>query len=345
MINKNTYASMLLTLMLAITTFPAVVQSDGVVSGLSDSEVVVLEGLPEHLVARIDDAASDLPKDVFESVIVAGRMWDPEDFPLKVCFFGGSDSLRVLIVQVARRWMQQDNRIAFDFGSDSNSPRSCKGNRDDIRIGFALSGYWSLVGKDSRKFANTTKVSMNFGSWDVELPKTMELEQTVLHEFGHSLGLAHEHQHPFSDCEAEFNWAKIYDYLKEPPNRWSKETVDRNMRRLLPENVQVMNFDPKSVMRYSFPPFFYNSGPNSKCFTSRNYTLSNGDLKAVASIYPTDTIAAHTAVAERRYMALRILSKMGLPDRDKAFQAFIKWPAQDKQLIPEAVGVAPDKEN
>jgi hypothetical protein len=45
---------------------------------------------------------------------------------------------------------------------------------------------------------------MNFGGFAVSLPQ--DWAATVLHEFGHALGLQHEHQHPVGGCDLDFRW-------------------------------------------------------------------------------------------------------------------------------------------
>ena len=56
----------------------------------------------------------------------------------------------------------------------------------DVRISFDKDGgSWSLVGTDHLQEKNAA--TMNFGWFDVP---------TVIHEFGHMIGLIHEHQNP-----------------------------------------------------------------------------------------------------------------------------------------------------
>ena len=71
--------------------------------------------------------------------------------------------------------------------------------------------------------------------------------------FGHALGFEHEHQNPFSKCENEFNWPRIYQYLEGPPNNWTKEIIDHNMRSLHESGLIADAFDLDSIMLYTFP--------------------------------------------------------------------------------------------
>ena len=48
---------------------------------------------------------------------------------------------------------------------------------------------------------------------------------TILHEFGHALGLQHEHQHP--DAPSQYTSEKLLDHLKNhPPKLGNNETLE-----------------------------------------------------------------------------------------------------------------------
>jgi hypothetical protein len=52
---------------------------------------------------------------------------------------------------------------------------------------------------------------MNFEGFDKGTPS--DWEGTVRHEFGHALGLEHEHQHPEGGCDAEWRWNDDAGYI------------------------------------------------------------------------------------------------------------------------------------
>ena len=59
---------------------------------------------------------------------------------------------------------------------------------------------------------------MNFGWLD---------EAVVLHEFGHAIGLAHEHQNP--DKGIKWNEDAVIRDLSGPPNNWDVATIRHNV--------------------------------------------------------------------------------------------------------------------
>jgi hypothetical protein len=189
-------------------------------------------------------------------------------------------------------------QIRFDFG-DRNDPQICRtGQLNQIRVGYSQRGYWSLVGQDSLIYAPQTEQSLNLAMFDFNPPAEPEFSRVVLHEFGHALGFGHEHQR--DSCEDEFNWPLIYSYLQGPPNSWSKETVDHNMRSRPYLNGSIKSeFDPHSIMLYSFPASFYKQGQASVCYSRGNNTLSARDRETARMAYssPTNQAARATLAA------------------------------------------------
>jgi len=250
----------------------------------------IMEGLPPHLLNRAaHQASSILLANVNQSHVVTIKTWDTSK-PLKVCFFGGSNVVRKKIAGVANSWARvEGTSLKFDFG-DLNSVNSCgvSGARYDIRIGFAYKGYWSTVGTDSVNLAAQHEQSMNLSLFNINPPSEPEFSRVVLHEFGHAIGLAHEHQIEESACPVEFNWDAIYTYLKGAPNYWSKDQIDHNLRPIEAQNGDYIgDFDKESIMLYTFPKSFYKS-ETPKCFTAGNYSISKGDKDAVTDYYPSN---------------------------------------------------------
>jgi Astacin (Peptidase family M12A) len=218
--------------------------------------------------------------------------WPPAIKKLKVCFFGGSTEVRQAIRDLASEWEGPDNSVKFDWGK--NDFRDCEKATQQrlihIRVGFTEPGYFSALGSTSGFRDNTNELSMNFQGFDKMTAAQIKdgwFGGTVRHEFGHAIGLIHEHQSPKSSCEDDFDWDTIYKEAAGPPNEWDKEKVDSNMRRILDPDMFSTKFDPKSVMKYYYDPKMFKNGTESACYTEGdNNTISELDRKTVAFMYP-----------------------------------------------------------
>ena len=74
----------------------------------------------------------------------------------------------------------------------------------------------------------------------------------ILHEFGHMIGLSHEHQNP--DGGIVWNEQVVIDDLAGPPNFWTEaETRHNVLNKYSADQVHGTEFDLQSVMLYSFP--------------------------------------------------------------------------------------------
>lgn len=266
-------------------------------------EVPTLERLPRILARRIAAREEKIRKyglvdpetkkdEKDKGVFNMTALWGSNHEKLNVCFLtaSGSQQDRAKIAAIASEWTQfVPGLMPLNFGNPSNPQICAAGTQFQIRISSINHGDWSLVGSQSIVEAGQTEPSMNF------TPKTFAraandpiLRQTVLHEFGHAYGLEHEHQHPFKTCEAEFNWPVIYKKVAAPPNKWTKDETDFQLRAVSKQGMLVKTFDKASVMLYALPADYFKSGQGSVCFNARNADLSNGDKKLLAEAYPPD---------------------------------------------------------
>ena len=75
-------------------------------------------------------------------------------------------------------------------------------------------------------------------------------EQIVLHEFGHALGLVHEHQHP--DADIPWDIPKVYAYYAALGVE--EATVDDSVfNKLEDSNLRKLPYDCHSIMHYPIP--------------------------------------------------------------------------------------------
>jgi uncharacterized protein len=267
-------------------------------------------------------------------------LWEPGAL-LRVCFFGGDTRIRSRIAAVALEWTKHAN-IRFDFG-DLASPRSCeKTEVNEIRVGFSGSGYWAQMGTNNIRFVPQSGATVNLQGFDAETPHNEEFFRTVvLHQFGHVLGLQHEHQSPSSPCENEINWQEIYSTLASPPYFWSKEQVDQNLRSLPKDRIVVLTkFDPTSVMMYELPTFYFKKGAQSVCKGNPGGTLSVDDIAGIVALYPAGNETG-TRVLEpfpkfrKTLVEVEIFSFAGQTISSGRLATRAAWLAETVDLSPE----------
>lgn len=294
-------------------------------AGATKPPAFIIEALPDKFARRVESQKDMLrqfgladPDKTSKGLINALKVWTTAYPQVRVCFFSGSQTLRSRIAKIAMEWKSAVPSVPLDFGNVEN-PRLCKsGDVSHIRVGFGFTGYWSLVGQDSIKLAGQDEQSMNLERFDTSPPGDAEFHETVLHEFGHAIGLEHEHQNPLAKCKDEFDWPKIYSWLGGPPNNWSKETVDHNMQVLNAPGLLATTFDRKSIMLYTFPPEFFKQGIQASCYNSPNTLISDGDKGIVAALYPTSREAKVNLQAEIKKAHLDLIKTSGKAEGAKS---------------------------
>jgi len=189
------------------------------------------------------------------------KLW-PNGTTLRIGFLGGTASQQSMVKQFCVQWTTHAN-LKFEFTNDS-SPQ--------IRIAFEDDGAWSYIGKDALGIS-ANEPTMNFGWLD---------EGVILHEFGHMIGMIHEHQNPRSN-PIEWNKPVVNAALSGPPNRWDQATIDNNLYRKYDVNqINGSDFDSQSVMLYSFPASWTLNGFHSE----PNEVLSDLDKQFAKLVYP-----------------------------------------------------------
>lgn len=173
--------------------------------------------------------------------------WSDAVRELEVCFLEPFDPVVAQRVKEVIEGPWGWNRVSgmqFVFKQDPMA---------DIRISFERgTGSWSFVGTDCLRVA-ADRPTMNFG-WLRADTNLVEFHRVVLHEFGHALGLLHEHQSPYMDIPWDYD--KVYAYYLKT-NGWNKELVDHNvLRRYDKDAVDATEGDPKSIMCYLIDPLF-----------------------------------------------------------------------------------------
>ena len=212
---------------------------------------------------------------VFHMVADRHYTWEPGT-TLDVVFMDGRAEDMRKVAEVAKEWTKYAN-IDFAFhGPGDAAPRGAQ-----LRVSFRYRGYWSLIGSQAT-YRDSSRPTMNLAS-RLFGKSEREIQRVVLHEFGHALGLRHEHQNP----NADFTWNKdvIYEYY-ERTHGWSKATVDSNIFDTLDrDRVNATAFDRDSIMAYSFPRNFTVEGVR----IPYRFRLSATDKREIAALYPGRT--------------------------------------------------------
>jgi hypothetical protein len=206
---------------------------------------------------RRPDAAGAKPRPKYP------KLWLPGSV-LRVRFLDDNPAFERIVRRYLPLWSVYAN-IQFEFSDDKNA---------EVRVAFQEGGgNWAFIGPDCLDIP-LDKPTANFGF--LEPP-----EPSVLHEFGHVLGLLHEHNHPTG-----IKWDKeaVYKSMSGPPNNWDKATTDAQFfTRWSPSTFPVKKaFDPSSVMAYPMPTEW----TGLKMEFGHKDSLSPGDKEFVEHLYP-----------------------------------------------------------
>lgn len=282
-------------------------------------------GDPADPDTRNDDltpaSLSDEQRPPARAIMDAMKLWAP-GARLHVCFVAPvPGALRQRIVRAASEWMTTGN-ILLDFSGRAD--QTCvPGRAYEITIGFKSGGASSYTGTDSKKH----KASMNLEGFDdpnsrVALGPEQEFTRVVMHEFGHALGMMHEHQSPQAHCGDHILWSAAERYYKEKLG-WSAAEVHDNLETLpvlarAPRDaLQMTTYDNKSIMQYAFPAGIFKEGADSPCYSGVNYVLSDTDKELFAKLYPKGTEAQDKLRRALLAQLDKVYSDGGVPESER----------------------------
>lgn len=172
----------------------------------------------------------------------------PNGYELKIAFADGNQWQQGEVQKYAVEWCQWAN-LSFKFVIQPPY---------DIFISFQAGSSWSLLGTPLQSY-----------------------RATILHEFGHALGMTHEHQNP--EKNLHWNAQAVYAFYAQPPNNWDATKVNFNSLSNVTGRVFSNHYlDEKSIMLYTFPKHLFVGGEG----TTENFDLSELDKTAMLMRYP-----------------------------------------------------------
>jgi len=187
---------------------------------------------------------------------------------ISISFLNGSEEQRNWVLEAAREW-EAGTGLRFRLNEDGTGA---------VRVDLSPTGWYeSEIGRRAldRSLGEPT-MSLGFPDPSVW---TEEYRATALHEFGHAIGLAHEHQSPASTLK--WNREAVLAFYAER-NR-DEEWVKHNIFDRFPEgSVCHTALDAHSIMMYAFPPEFTTNGDSMPW----NAKLSDADRAMAARVYP-----------------------------------------------------------
>jgi len=257
-----------------------------------------------------------LPRNLYRPIVYTGKriqravapkksLW-PNGTALTISFLEGSQKDRDFVEATAKEWLNYAN-LKFEFNDNPNAHIRVVFNDND--------GAWSAVGTDCMDDSYFPKNdrTLNLGWLD---------KAVVLHEFGHAIGLGHEHQNPKGGIK--WNEPVVIEALKGSPNFWSEEVTRFNVIQKYGVNqIFGTDFDPDSIMLYFFPAEWTLNG----IATHENQDLSKVDKAFVAGaqIYPKTGKTQDDVIVDLTVNAKKALpASIGQPGEEDLFRFVAK---------------------
>ena len=207
-----------------------------------------------------------------KAALLNDARWNEGDV-IRVKFLEGDESLQDRVRQTAERWTEPGMaNVQFQWVDQDDDA--------EIRIAFQEGdGSWSYLGTVCRSIP-ATDPTMNYG-WLTPDSDDAELNRVVMHEFGHALGLIHEHQNP--EGGIQWNEPAVIADLSGPPNSWDEEQIRVNVLSHYPqEDVTSTPVDADSIMMYPIPEAWTLDGFSADL----NEDVSTQDREFIHEEYP-----------------------------------------------------------
>lgn len=180
------------------------------------------------------------------SVSVSSALWTPGQ-TLSISFIGTTpESLKQAILVVAHEWLEHAY-LKFELRNDNDAAA-------DIRI--------QTDGPENLNKSALGNLSLRSDGASMSLsvkPSAPWFKRTVLHEFGHALGMHHEHQHP--DANIPWNVEALVENIAsefsedeqahEDFNDLLFNQIATNYFPLQRDDLFTLPYDKESIMHYT----------------------------------------------------------------------------------------------
>lgn len=178
-----------------------------------------------------------------------------------------------IIKHAARTWEHYAN-ISFRFVQDTEPAIIRIKYDDNVNSEPSVVSGWSFVGMAAKSRPKGEPTMMLcIGRY----ADGSEIHSVALHEFGHVLGMRHEHASP----ACPIAWDRNFIFRDQGD---TVSTHNNILRKENPTDSEFSPFDPRSIMIYNIPPQWTKNGIK----TSRGTTLSETDKKWARTYYPFD---------------------------------------------------------
>ncbi|KAF7299383.1 ZnMc domain-containing protein [Mycena indigotica] len=200
-------------------------------------------------------------------------LWD-SGATVTYSFIEGTQNQQEKVDKVLLEWLPYAN-IAFQ--------REAVGT---VRISFdPHQASWSYVGNASKEIPSPAP-TMNLGSVADTTTITVSDRGAILHQFGHCLGLLHEHHNPTAGGGVTLKEEAVYAYYTAAQG-WNKETIKQRILDVY-NTTDVSNYseiDMASIMKYPIPSELTVEG----VAVETNQALSPQDMAYMVINYPRPT--------------------------------------------------------